>query len=689
MKTGVSGGMARALVALGLVSYHAVPALAVGKTAGPAPQLQWVTQLIVKEKSTGLKTQSVAAGAPIARADVAAVQRWSVAAQLPVMYKRAMSGGAHVVTLPNGMSLADAQTVAQRMEASGQFEYVSPDRIMRPAAVPTDPKFTQQWSLWPSTVVANGPPTPSAGGANITTAWDSTKGAPSVNVAVIDTGLLTNHEDFVGANIRPGYDFISHDAYNATPDPVTHNTVPLGFVENDPTDTPPGRDTNPSDPGDWIATLDTTRYPTYCGTTVTNSSWHGTFVTGQIVAQHNSVGIAGIAPNVTIQMARALGKCGGTTSDIIDALAWVTGASGVPGANGTALTVNSPMAQVVNMSLGGAGACSSAEQAVITAARNRGATIVVATGNDGAPTISSPANCNGVIAVTAHTIDGDSADYANVGTGTTLSAPGGGAGTVINTGTANATDPSRQIISLSNLGTTQPDPGTSHYTTEMGTSMATPQVAGVAALLLSHKPTLSVDDIKAILMQSARAFPAGTFCAQNPSACGAGMLDAGAAIALSVGNPTVTVSSSASTVVANNAVTLTAVVGAGFGNTLSGGGVQWAQTAGTAGTTVNLTTAGPDSNGNYTATFTPSAAGTYSFTVTVTNNLGGTVSASTSVTVTAPPTTTPGTGGTLPFSGGTSGTGPLNQGGGGGALPLWLAGLLLAGGAFGFRRRKA
>jgi serine protease len=98
MKAIVPGGVVRALIALGLVSYHAVPALAVGKVAAPAPQLQWVTQLIVKERSSGLKTQSVAAGDTVARADVATVQRWSVAAQLPVTYKRAMSGGAHVVT---------------------------------------------------------------------------------------------------------------------------------------------------------------------------------------------------------------------------------------------------------------------------------------------------------------------------------------------------------------------------------------------------------------------------------------------------------------------------------------------------------------------------------------------------------------------------------------------------------------
>jgi len=669
MKSMVPGGVVRALVALGLVSYHAVPALAVGKTTAPAPQLQWVTQLIIKEKSSGLKTQSVAAGSTVARADVAAVQRWSATAQLPVTYKRAMSGGAHVVTLPNAMSVAEAQTVAQRMEASGQFEYVSPDRIMRPAAVPNDPQFASQWNLWPSTVVANGPATPAAGGANVTTAWDSTKGASSVYVAVIDTGLLTNHEDLVGANIRSGYDFVSNDVYHSTPDPASHNTVPLGFVENDPLDAPAGRDPNPSDPGDWVLASEATAYPTYCGT-ASNSSWHGTFVTGQIVAQHNSVGIAGIAPNVTIQMARALGKCGGTTSDIMDALAWVTGASGVPGAGGAALPVNTPMAQVVNMSLGGAGACSNAEQATITAARARGATIVVATGNDGARSIGAPANCNGVIAVTAHTIDGDNATYANVGTGTTLSAPGGGSGSVI-AGSGIG------IRSVSNAGLTTPGTDTNTYKSEMGTSMATPHVAGVAALLLAYKPTLSVNDIKAILTQSARPFPAGTYCAQNAGACGAGMLDAGAAIALAVGNPTVSVSSSAGTIVANNAVTLTANVGAGFGNTLAS--VQWAETS---GPSTNVTTAGPDSNGNYTATFTPSTAGTYSFKVTATNNVGGTATSSTSVTVTAAATS--GTGTTTG-----SGTAPnSSSGGGGGALPLWLASLLLAGGAFGLGRNR-
>lgn len=147
MKTIIPGGIVRALIALGLVSYQTAPALATSKTATAGTQVQWVTQLIVKEKSGTLRPQSIAAGSTVARADAAAVQRWAAAAQVPVTYKRPMSGGAHVVTLPGAMSLDDAQTVARRMESSGQFEFVSPDKIMRPASMPSDPQFGNQWNL--------------------------------------------------------------------------------------------------------------------------------------------------------------------------------------------------------------------------------------------------------------------------------------------------------------------------------------------------------------------------------------------------------------------------------------------------------------------------------------------------------------------------------------------------------------
>ncbi|WP_369952035.1 MprA protease, GlyGly-CTERM protein-sorting domain-containing form [Ralstonia syzygii] len=682
MKTLVPGGVVRALVALGLVSYHAVPALATGKTGTTDTRLQWVTQLIVKEKSGASSTVK----AQSAATDVATVQRWSVAAQLPVTYKRAMSGGAHVVTLPKVMLTADAQTVAARMESTGQFEYVSPDAILRPASTPTDPWFVNQWNLLPNTgtvntvttsggaTAANGATT--KGGANLTTAWDTTKGSNTVTVTIIDTGILAGHADLSGATIQPGYDFISNTALTGTPDPVTNLSIPNGFVEND---TPAGRDSDPTDPGDWISTSDAANYPGLCGTSATDSSWHGTFVTGLIAAQHNAIGVAGVAPGVSVQMARAVGKCGGASSDIIDALTWAAGGT-VPG-----VTTNATPAKVINMSLGGITTCTAAQQSAITAARALGAAVVVATGNEARTSaIDAPANCSGTIAVTAHTLEGDNANYANVGTGTTLSAPGGGNGSTVSGLGA-------LVPSTSNSGTTTASGDT--YVGEAGTSMAAPHVAGVAALMLSVNSALTPDQLSAILQQSSRPFPPDTYCASHTGVCGAGMLDAGSAIAQAQGVPTVHASVSSSSVTAGTQITLTAVGGAGYGKTV--GSLSWVQTSGTG---VTLSTNSLDSTGNATATFTPTAAGTYTFTVTLVANDGTTASDTTSLTVTAASTSggTGGTGGstggstgTLPFSGGTSGTGTLNNNsGGGGQLPLWLAGLLLAAGAFGFQRRK-
>ena len=645
MKTMVSGGVARALVALGLVSYHAVPALAAEKSTTFNARLQWVTQLIVKEKaitSGALTPQSTSAGGVDNPADTMTVQRWSATAQLPMTYKRAMSGGAHVVTLPRIMTLDDAQTIAQRMEASGQFEYVSPDRILRPMALATDPLFSQQWNLLPGTSVA--------GGANVTSAWDTTTGAPTVGIGIVDTGIHADHADLAGTNFGIGRNFVSSSAMAGATDRKTGTAIPSGFVNNGANNS--ASNTDPSDPGDWISAADAASFPTLCGSQ-SNSSWHGTFVTGQIAAQRNNgIGIAGIAPGVRVQMARALGKCGGVTSDIMDAMTWLAGGA-VPG-----VISNPTPAKVISMSLGGTGACSALEQSRINAARALGVTIVVAAGNESGP-VDAPANCAGAIAVTAHTREGDNAWYANVGAQTAISAPGGGRGTVIS-GTSST------IVSLSNSSATAPiaSPGGDTYTHDIGTSMATPHVAATAALMLSVQPALAPDDITAILKQSARPFPPGTYCATHAGSCGAGMLDAGSAIAQAQGMPTVHVGASASSVSTSADVTLTAVSGPGYGR--SAGNPIWAQTA---GKPLPLTTSAPDANGNSTATFTPTAAGVYSFSVALTNNAGISASDTVSVTVTGAPTS-PDTGA---GSGASSG-----GGGGGGSIGFAYAALLLA-----------
>ncbi|MGM3273579.1 MprA protease, GlyGly-CTERM protein-sorting domain-containing form [Ralstonia sp. 24A2] len=659
MKMMVPGGVVRALMAFGLLSCHAAPALAAEKSTTFNTQLQWVTQLIVKEKAGtagALKLQSTSANGAENPADAITVQRWSATAQLPMTYKRAMSGGAHVVTLPRILTLDDAQTVAQRMEASGQFEYVSPDRILRPMALATDPLFSRQWNLLPGAGVA--------GGANVTSAWDVTTGTPTVGIGIVDTGIRADHADFAGTTFGTGRNFVSSSAMAGTIDPKTGTAIPSGFVNNGANNSAGNSD--PSDPGDWISASDAASFPTLCGSQ-SNSSWHGTFVAGQIAAQrNNSIGIAGIAPGVHVQMARALGKCGGVTSDIMDAMTWLAGGA-VPG------VVNNPTpAKVISMSLGGPGTCSALEQRRINAARALGVTIVVAAGNESGP-VDAPANCAGAIAVTAHTREGDNAWYANVGPQTAISAPGGGRGTVI-PGTGST------IVSLSNSGATAPiaSPSGDTTTNDMGTSMATPHVAATVALMLSVQPALTPDNITVILKQSARPFPPGTYCATHAGSCGAGMLDAGSAIAQAQGTPTVHVAPSAATVAPNASVTLTAVGGAGYGRTA--GNPVWAQTG---GNPVTLTTSTPDANGNSTATFTPTATGAYSFNVSLTNNADATATDTASVTVTS--ATPPGSG----TETGTSTGSTPNSSGGGGAIPLTGAALLLALGLACTRKRLA
>lgn len=171
------------------------------------------------------------------------------------------------------------------------------------------------------------------------------------------------------------------------------------------------------------------------------------------------------------------------------------------------------------------------------------------------------------------------------------------------------------------------------------------------------------------------------------------MLDAGDAVSVASGKPLVHASTSASSIIANNAVALTASGTPGFGSTTAS--VQWTQTS---GPTASLTTAGPDTNGNYTATFTPTATGTYAFNVTWTNGAGGTATDSTQVSVAAAPASGGGTGGGSTGGGSTGGstgggtgtTTPAtasSSGGGGGAIGLGGAALLLAAGLAGRRRR--
>jgi serine protease len=324
---------------------------------------------------------------------------------------------------------------------------------------------------------------------------------------VIDTGYRP-HADLSG-QILPGYDFITSST-----------------IANDGN----GRDSDASDPGDWTPAGS-------CGSGVPaqdeGSSWHGTHVAGTIAAKtNNGVGVAGVAYGARIVPARVLGRCGGYTSDIADAIIWASGGTvtGVP--------ANANRARVLNLSLGGTGSCDTTTQNAINSARSRGSVVVVAAGNSNTnASTSSPANCQGVIAVAATNRAGGKASYSNYGTNVTVAAPGG--------------DTTGGILSTLNAGTSTPAGDT--YAYYMGTSMATPHVAGVVALMLAKNPNLTPDDVAARLKSTARAFPAAC------SGCGAGIVDASAAVTAAIGTvvpttPTINETESNNTLATANAV---------------------------------------------------------------------------------------------------------------------------------------
>ncbi|MDR7334821.1 S8 family peptidase [Roseateles asaccharophilus] len=421
---------------------------------------------------------------------------------------RQMGTGAHVFKLDRKLSHGELQALAAELKAADpDVVYAEPDRKMYPLLVPNDTNYNSQWDLHSTT-----------GGIRAPAAWDLATGT-GITVAVIDTGIRP-HADLSG-QIVAGYDMIKDTA-----------------VANDGN----ARDNDPSDPGDWTAANECA-----AGDPASGSSWHGTHVAGTIAARtNNGAGIAGIAFNSKVQAVRVLGKCGGYTSDIADGMIWASGGSV------TGLPANATPSRVLNLSLGGGGTCDTTSQNAINSARSRGSVVVVAAGNENQnASNSSPANCSGVITVAATDRNGARAYYSNYGNVVAIAAPGGD----VRSSSSNG------ILSTLNAGTQ--GPGADNYAWYQGTSMAAPHVAGVAALMLSAKPSATPDEIKAALQSSARAFPGSC------SGCGTGIVDAAAAITAitSTQLPTVNEAESNGTIATANTVSAPANVAGSVGST--------------------------------------------------------------------------------------------------------------------------
>ncbi|MEJ2455764.1 MAG: S8 family serine peptidase [Candidatus Thiodiazotropha sp.] len=370
--------------------------------------------------------------------------------------------GALILKLQQTLPLETLHGIIREIERNAEVEYAEPDLRMFPLYTPNDPRYNEQWHYYEET-----------GGIDLPPAWDLTRGEHIV-VAVVDTGYLP-HQDLL-PNLLPGYDMIS--------DPEVAN-------DGD------GRDAEPLDPGDVAPA---------CGTY--RSSWHGTHVAGTVAAvAGNDIGVTGVAFQAKIQPVRVLGKCGGYLSDIADGIIWASGAD-VGG-----LPTNQTPAQVISLSLGAsAPACTQTMQLAIDAARQMGATLVVAAGNDGLDSDgTTPANCDGVITVAATTRAAERASFSNYGEGVDIAAPGEQILSTHNTGLVTAADDS--------------------YAYANGTSMATPHVSGVTALLYAVRPELTPQQAEQILKTTARPFPAPC------NGCGAGIVDAFAAVEAAIEGP--------------------------------------------------------------------------------------------------------------------------------------------------------
>jgi len=480
----VPASVAAALVVLGATLGPAVPAQAATALAVRPPV--YTGNYIVRWRD-GSQTVNTPA-------DTLRIRNVESNTGLTLAVKRPMAGTLQLITVKDSRG-DDPETVARRLRDDPRVADAVPDRWLRlHDTIPNDPEFAANQPYL-------GPPSQVVGGVNLPRAWDRTRGSSNIVIAVVDTGFLP-HPD-LASRIIPGFNFVSSNGAARSGDATdTGDFVPSGTTCPDGTAGPQP------------------------------SSWHGTRVASVLGAvTNNGLGIAGVDWSARIQPVRVSGQCGALLSDTVDGMRWAGGLS-VPN-----VATNPTPARVVNVSLGG-GTCSSIEQQAVNDLNAAGVIVVAATGNS-AGAVEAPADCSGVVAVTAHANDGENASFANVGPQVTLSAPGGGCGnskvaTILGVVTCTAPGGQSFIRTLSNDGATT----VGNYTivNSQGTSFSTPMVSGVVALMLSLNGSLTPAQVTTALRNSARPHPANTFCTtgNNAGSCGAGLLDADAALTAAV-----------------------------------------------------------------------------------------------------------------------------------------------------------
>lgn len=329
----------------------------------------------------------------------------------------------------------DTLQAIKRLRRQEGVAYAEPNYILKPSMAPDDPYYRYQWH-YPL--------------INLPQAWEISTGEPDVIVAVLDTGILSQHPDLTGQLVA-GYDFIS---------------IPEVAADGD------GIDSDPEDPGDQSMG--------------DASSFHGTHVAGTVAAAgDNAQGVTGVAWGARIMPVRVLGVGGGTVLDISQGIRFAAGLANSSG------TLPTRAADIINMSLG-AGADSRTLLDAVTAARSAGVILIAAAGNEASNQPSYPAAYPGVVSVSAVDMARNRAPYSNYGATIDVAAPGGDTSL-----DSNGDSYGDGILSCGG----DDSGGTIRYTYlfYQGTSMAAPHVAGVAALMKAVDPAMTPADFDTML----------------------------------------------------------------------------------------------------------------------------------------------------------------------------------------------
>ncbi len=369
---------------------------------------------------------------------------------------RAAPGVAAVVR--NGWRYPDGPT-GPALAADPAPPGAAPSAAPAPAPFPSDDPYYayQAWHY---------------GMIDLPAAWTLTTGARSVIVAVVDDGIRFDHPAVAPNLTGDGYDFTGNELTIETCGGATLGNA----LDGD------GYDPDPTVPAAFRYDPDAGCYQTL------TLGGHGLHVAGTVGAVGNDgLGVTGISWNVGIRPVRVLGAAGGSDYDVAQGILY---AAGIPADDGAGGTVHAPSrADIINLSFGGSGT-STVERNAVAAASAAGALLVAAAGSTGASDPHYPAALPQTLSVSAVGPDRELASYSNRGPTIDIAAPGG-----------DHDDGGWDHTVWSTMWNFELDGPA--YVASDGTSMAAPHVAGVAALLLAHDPSLTATQLRARLLDYA------------------------------------------------------------------------------------------------------------------------------------------------------------------------------------------